>query len=420
VALVVERINLGKHRKTIETVLPLVAVIALLLVGLWVKWPNFEYDGPATPSAYDQFASYHFAFSDIAWLYFQDGLWAHPLPYFDYPLEYPVGLGLLTYLLNLVAYTMPQYFLLTSLAMALSALGIAILVPYFPQGRLLLFILSPAVALYFIHNWDMWGVLLMVVSLLLFVRKRDSLATTVLAAAVWTKFFPILFLPFLVLDRLRWGGRWAAGRIVLVFAVVSAAINIPVLLFAPAGWWYFFAFNSARPALFGPWRFFDPLGLSTAEINRLSTLLVLGGLVLILILQVRLSPRSWLPAGCAMLAWFFFVNKAYSPQYALWIVVLLAVIGAAPALAVAWSAADLLYFAAIETWGALADNYGEAPQQWFAHYVLLPATALHEGGLLLVIGWCVKEMHASRRRDLPEDRGEQRKARGFSDHKSMI
>ena len=396
-----ERSKLDKHRKTLGTILPFVAVVVLLLVGLWMNWPNVEYDGP--PNAYDRFGSYHLAFSDIAWLYFRDGLWTHPLPYFDYPFEYPVGLGFLTYLLNSATRTMPQYFLLTSLAMALSALGIAALVPRFPRGRLLLFALSPSVALYFNHNWDMWAVLLMVVALLLFMRERDSLATTVLTFAVWTKFFPILFLPFLVLDRLRRSGIWAAGRILVTFAAVSVAINAPVLLLTPAGWWYFFAFNTARPAHLGLWMFFDTLGLSMAEINYLVTLLVVGGCVVLFVLQLRLAPGAWLPAGCAMLAWFFFVNKAYSPQYALWIVVLLAVIGAVPALAVAWSAADLLYFGALESWAALADNYGYDAQQWFTHYALLPATALREAMLLLVIGWCVRRMYVSRR-DPTQDR----------------
>lgn len=389
--------RLTEHRKTLETVLPLVAAVALLIAGLWMRWPNVEYHGPENPVVYDRFGSYHFAFSDIAWLYFQDGLWAHPLPYFDYPFEYPVGLGLLTYLLNSATHTMPQYFLLTSLVMALSALGIALLVPRFPQGRLLLFALSPALALYVNLNWDMWSVLLMVVALLLFVRERDVPATAVLTTAVWTKFFPILFLPFLVLDRLHQGGRWAAGRIVAVFAVGSIAINLLWILYTPGGWWYFFTFNAARAPHLNLWWFFDTSGLSTAEINDVSTLLVLGGLAVLLMLQRRLSPGAWLPACCAMLAWFYFINKTYSPQYALWIVVLLAIIGAAPALAVAWSAADLLYFGAVETWAALADNYGEEPQRWFADYVLLPTTALREAMLLLVIVWCVKQMYTAAR-----------------------
>jgi len=296
--------------------------------------------------------------------------------------------------------------------LGVSALFIAALLPAFPRGRLLLFTLSPALALYVNLNWDMWGVLLMVVALLLFVRERDGPATAVLAAAVWTKFFPIVFLPFLIVDQLRRGGTWAAGRIVAIFAITSAAINAPVLLFAPAGWWYFFAFNAARPREWNLWMFFDPSWLSTDGINRASVLLILSGFVVLLLLQWRLPLgaeglcRAWLLMSCAMLAWFFFVGKVYSPQYGLWIVVLLALIGAAPTLAVAWSAADLFYFAgSFVTLGLW--RYGEEAQQWFADYGFLPATALREGMLLVVVGWCVYRMRILAREPAQEDHGEQ-------------
>jgi uncharacterized membrane protein len=233
------------------------------------------------------------------------------------------------------------------------------------------------------------------------VRERDGPATAVLAAATWTKFFPILFLPFLVLDRLRWNGKWAAGRIVVIFAIVSAAVNVPVLLLAPEGWAYFFAYSAARSPSWDLWTLLcwcdQSLAatgwFSVSRINLISgllNLLVLWGLGELFMRQRRLPSGAWLLAGCAMLAWFFFTNKVYSPQYDLWIVVLLAIVGAPPALAVAWSAADLLYFAAIFVQGDLG-LYPDI-QQWFADYVLLPATALLEGGLLIVIGWCVKQI----------------------------
>ncbi len=400
------------YRSTLEELLPLLAAFALLLLGFWMRWSTVGYDGPPFQEAYNQFAFDRFAYSDIASLYFRDNLQDHPRPYFDYPFEYPVGLGFLIYLLNLATSTMPQYFLLTSVWLAISALFIAALVPSFPRGRVLLFALSPALTLYVNLNWDMWGVLLMLVALLLFVRERDVPATAVLAAAVWTKFFPILFLPFLILDRLRRGGRRAAWRIVAVFATVSVVINIPVLLLAPAGWWHFFAFNAARPREWNLWMFFDPSWISTDEINQVSALLSLWGLVVLLLLQWRSPSRAegfcpiWLPACCAMLAWFFFAGKVYSPQYGLWIVALLAVIGAAPALAVAWSAVDLLYFAAafvsLGLW-----KYGEEAQQWFGDYGFLPATALREGMLLVVVGWCVHRMSMLAREPAQEERGEQ-------------
>ena len=78
--------------------------------------------------------------------------------------------------------------------------------------------------------------------------------------------------------------------------------------------------------------------LSPEEMNRVGILLLLWGLGVLLLIQRRLPPVifSWLPACCALFAWFFFLNKALSPQYDLWIVTLLALSGASPALAVAF------------------------------------------------------------------------------------
>ena len=236
----------GARRDYEVQLVPLLVASALLLVGLWMRWPTVGYDGPATQDAYNSFAFDRFAYSDIASLYFRDGLAEHPRPYLDYRFEYPVGIGLLIYLLNAASPALPQYFLLTSLWMTLSALVIALIVPRFPRGRLLLFACSPALALYVNLNWDMWGVLLMVAALYLFTRERDGWATAVLAAAVWTKFFPIVFLPLLAADRLRrWGWR-AAARLLTVFALTSAAINAPLLVVAHEAWWYFFQFNAER------------------------------------------------------------------------------------------------------------------------------------------------------------------------------
>ena len=392
--------KLKKHRQTLDKLSPIMVAAALLLCGLWLRWPNVGYDGPASPEQYGGFATLRGVYSDIPMLYFRDGLANHPRPYFDYPLEYPIGTGLVIYLLTLATYSMPQYFVLTSLAMSVCGLVTVALVQRFPRGNVWLFALSPALALYVNLNWDMWGVLLMVAALLLFVRERDGPATALLAAAVWTKFFPIVFLPFLILDRLRRNGRRAAGRIVAVFAIVSA-INLPVLLLAPAAWWHFFRFNAVRPREWNLWTFFDPAWLTTDQINRFSAVLLLWGLVVLLLLQWRSPPRAegicpvWLPACCAMLAWFFFVNKVYSPQYGLWIVVLLAILGAAPALAVAWSAADLLYFAAHFVHFGLWSNSEEA-RQWFDFHGYLPATALREVMLLVVVGWCVQRLRTNR------------------------
>jgi hypothetical protein len=65
--------------------------------------------------------------------------------------------------------------------------------------------------------------------------------------------------------------------------------------------------------------------------------------------------------------------------------------------AVAWSAADLFYFAAGFTWLWLGLSHSGAAQQWFVDQALLPTTALREGMLLVVIGWCIHRMSTPER-----------------------
>jgi hypothetical protein len=344
--------------------LPFLAAAALLLVGLWLRLPTIYYDGPATQEAFNDYAFDRFAYS--------------------------VGMGLFVYAVNAASPTLPGYFLLTSLILSVAMLETLYLVSRFPQGNVVLLALSPALALYVNLNWDAWGVLLMVAALLLFVRGRDGWGSVALAAAVWTKFFPIVFLPLLLADRLRHEGWRAAGRVAAVFAAASAAINLPILLLEPAAWWHFFGYNRERDAELNLYTLFDAWQPSVNVMNALSAGLLAVGVIVLLVLVWRSPAGAWLPACAALLAWFFFVGKVYSPQYSLWIVVMLAVVGSVPALAVAWSAVDLAYFAAsFLTLGLL--QFGDAAG-WFVEHGLEPAAVLREGMLLVVVGWCVKAM----------------------------
>ena len=154
--------------------LPLLAAAALVLIGLWLRWPTVYYDDPATQEAFNAYAFDRFAYSDVASLWFRDGLADQPRPYFDYQFEYPVGIGLFVYAVNAVSSNLSDYFLLTSIILGAATLAALWLVDLFPRGNVFLFALSPALALYVNLNWDAWGVLLMVAALLLLVRGRDG------------------------------------------------------------------------------------------------------------------------------------------------------------------------------------------------------------------------------------------------------
>jgi hypothetical protein len=176
----------------------------------------------------------------------------------------------------------------------------------------------------------------------------------------------------------------------VIFSAASAVINVPLLIVRPGAWWYFFETNRSRPREVNLWNLFDRWGVTTSTINTWSAILLGLALVLLLLIQWYGRRDAWLLACCAILSWFFFVNKVYSPQYSLWIVVLLATVGASPALAVAWSATDLIYFwSSFVTLGQL--RFGDAAH-WFYERTLMPAMILREGMLLLIVIWCVWQM----------------------------
>ncbi len=368
------------------TLLPLLAAGLMLAGGFWLRWPSFNYRGLPEQHDFNNFAFDRFSYSDIPSLYFRDKLRSHPRPYFDYRLEYPVGIGLMIYVFNFATRLRP-YFLWTSFFLAACGLGIAWLIPRFPRGRVWLFALSPALAFYVNLNWDMAALLLTVFALLLFVRGRDGLGAAFLAAGVWTKFFPIVILPLIVAERAR-AGRWREGlRLAVVFGLVSLVINAPLLILRPRAWLYFFEVSRTRPREVNLWSFFDRWHPTTGQINTLTTALLLAAIAALTWAVWRGGPHAFLPASCAAIAWFLFVNKVYSPQYSLWVVVLLAVVGAPPALAVGWSAADLLYFGA--SFLILGLIRFSSATSWFFPHGLIPAMAIREGTLLAVAGWCL-------------------------------
>jgi uncharacterized membrane protein len=193
-----------------------------------------------------------------------------------------------------------------------------------------------------------------------------------------------------VLDRLRAGKRRAALRLGAAFTLATVVINAPLLVLRPQAWLYFFEVNRTRPRELNAWNLIESWHLTTAQINFWSGLLLAVSLAIIMAVLWRGNRDALLAACTAATALFFFVNKVYSPQYSLWIAVLLAAAGAATPLAVAWSATDLLYFLS----SFIIFGIGPFPGagDWFYHFALYPAMILREGMLLVVAGWCLWRM----------------------------
>src|SRR5207253_2278694 len=114
------------------------------------------------------------AYSDVATLYFRDHLWRHPVPYVDYPFEYPVGIGFLTWLVGFVDVGLAPYLLATGAVMLVSGLLTLWVGRTFASANLWLLALSPALVLYVLLNWDMFAVFLTVTALALLHHRRDG------------------------------------------------------------------------------------------------------------------------------------------------------------------------------------------------------------------------------------------------------
>lgn len=393
------------QRQLIATPLvgPLIVGALMMLLGVLLRLPTAYYQGEPNQVTFNNYIfQFVGAYSDITSLYFRDQLWLHPVPYFGYFVEYPVGMGWLIWLIGFVNTSVMSYFLATAAVMIVSGLLVFWLGSKFENANLWLLALSPTLPLYTVLNWDMFGVALTIAALLLFRRNRDLWGSILLAAAVWTKFFPIVLVPLIVIDRAlkqRWRDVFVIGG---GFGIASIVMNAPfALAFTPEGlqirssWLHFFRFNQQRPREVNLWNFFDSLQLSTQQINSLSAILLalgVGGIVLLMSYSWwRDADRTQdlvLPAALAAIAWFFFINKVYSPQYSLWLAVLLALLAGPPSLVVAFASVDIAYFAASFVLLHLADSQNPLTG-WFFSQVMLPAMALREAVILAIIIWAI-------------------------------
>ncbi|HEX6288891.1 MAG TPA: hypothetical protein VFZ66_06850 [Herpetosiphonaceae bacterium] len=386
-----------------KLVWPLLVGTIMMVVGVLMRLPTAYYTGSHDQRSFNNYIfQFTGAYSDITSLYFRDKLWLHPVPYFGYYVEYPVGMGWLVWLINFVHHGVMPYFYATAAVMIICGLLVFWLGSAFDEANLWLLALSPTLPLYVVLNWDMFGILLTIGALLLFRRDRDGWGTLLLAAAVWTKFFPIVLVPLVVFERVL-KGRWRdAITIGAGFGIVSVAINAPFALqITPQGWhirdsWlHFFRFNQQRPREVNFWNFFDSLQLSVKEINLFSAILLALGVGAILLLM----GYSWLrgagkardlllPAALAAIGWFFFINKVYSPQYSLWLAVLMALLAAPPTLVVAFAAADIGYFTTSFVSLHLSSSQNPAAR-WFFADVMIPSMVFREAIILGIIGWAL-------------------------------
>ena len=218
--------------------------------------------------------------------------------------------------------------------------------------RALYFAAAPTLLLFGLMNWDLVGIVFMVLAIDAFLRDRDMLSGVWLGLAVAAKFFPVLLLVPFGLDRWRAGRRTDATRLVAGAGAAWLVVNVPFALLAFDRWSFFFRFNARRPPdIDTAWYaicqrgFHDVPCMPTGLVNTASFVLFAAAAAIVWRAKASRDPefRPW-TMGFAILALFFLTNKVYSPQYDLWLLPWFALVLPNPVLFAAFAIAEVPVF----------------------------------------------------------------------------
>lgn len=323
-------------------------------------------------------------------------------------MEYPVLAGLYQYgsmvvgkVWNSAAF-LPQalpvvvYFNVVALGLAVAWL-VTVWATAIAAGRRIwdaaLVAISPLVIVHGFTNFDALATAFAISGLLAWAKKRPVLAGVLIGLGGATKLYPLLFLgPLLVLcwraGRLREWGRTAGAAIGALLAV-----NLPLALLFPSGWFEFFRLNSERGAdpdslynvvtSFTGWSGFDGAlhpGDKPLILNAVTLTLFAAVCASIAYIAVTAPTRPRLAQLVFLVvAGFLLTNKVWSPQYSLWLVPLAVLALPHRRILLAWMTIDALVWFPRMYYYLGVENKG-VPEQWFTATVAVRDIA--------VIGLC--------------------------------
>ena len=293
----------------------------------WVTWGYFKMrpSGKVISQTdrlvhYHTWAYAHLAYSDVVWLYKEHHLFNHALPYIHVPIQYPVVMGVYMWLAAWFG-GVSGYFLASSIGLGACAVGTLLILRRIVPRYYYLFALTPLLLVYSLLNWDLLGIFLMVAGWYAYRRNKYVLSGIMFSLGVFAKLFPVFLLFFACLELWRDGKRKNAKILFVWFAGTSLVINLPFAVANPVNWGEFYGHNTVRSGTSGlllKLRLTAHLGV--AGTDAASFLVVAAALVIFTVLAY--SHRLPVASGAAgLFTVFLLVNKVYSPQYTLWILV---------------------------------------------------------------------------------------------------
>lgn len=275
-------------------------------------------------------------------------------------LEYPVLTGLAAWLPSLWVDSAPAYLSATALVLAPFAFLTTWLLARMVRWRALVWAAGPPLVWYSFHNWDLLVVAATVGAVYLWWRGHPSAAAAALAVGASLKLWPGFLVVALLLWHLRRGDRAGAASSAGAFALVTAAVNVPFLVVNADGWWAPYAFQKLRGADITSnsiW-FWGLPELTTDQLNRLVPALLVACWAAVLgYAWWRSRPAGptpgdypWVQVSAAMLCAFMLLNKAHSPQFALWLLPFFALVRVRWGWWTAYLAFDALLYVGLFRW----------------------------------------------------------------------
>ena len=343
-------------RVSTRVVILLAIVASLLSFAKFNHCPNSGWQSP------DQYV--HACYSDIPALYGERGLdkgvWAYSSG--AESVEYPVIQGAIMWATaKVIPHGINNYFYGSALLLALLFIFISLLLLRMKPEFGYLLPLAPAAIASMYINWDLWAIATMLLAIYWFDRKAEVASAVALGIAVSTKFLPIFLLIPIAIIFFRQEQIAKLFKYLAITIATFAAINLPVALTTPEGWWRFYDLNLNRGSDWGSvWYALSNLGIDLTHQNYLSVLCLAIGLtaLTIFLLQLRTPPTLAHTAIFVMII-VMAVSKVYSPQYVLWLTPL-AIIAMIDKRELTvfwfWQGAEVMYHVAI--WQHLAQVTG--------------------------------------------------------------
>lgn len=337
-------------------ILILLAVLASLFS--FAKFDHCRVSNWAAPDSY-----VHACYSDIPILYSARSLDSHQWAYKggSNAVEYPVVMGTVmwatSWLVSKDSHSLRGYFDFNALLIAILFIFSVLVVWKIRPEYAYLSALSPGVVVALYINWDLWGIVTMLLAIYYFDRRKLTLSSSLLALSIATKFFPVFLLLPIVFILWRRDDLRTIAKYLFTVAMVWLAINVPVMFTTPQGWWHFYKLNLDRGSDWGSlWYSLSLLGLHIRYLNYLTILALLVVLVamMVFLLEIEQTP-TLADVSFILMAATLCIGKVYSPQYVLWLVPLAAIAIRRRSHLYAfwiWQAAEVIYHLAI--WQHLA------------------------------------------------------------------